>query len=219
MEGLLGSLLEPPLLQLHLLLQPTPLHIGQQERLHQIPNQSLVIIKPPLITFKRLIHLLLPQIRHNTRLSIRRPLDGIIDNPVEVAVDSALIHLNDFLIETLLACPDDLLGVPATGLFNLTLPTFSLCLFNLLPYALLLSKPQQLLRQLVECLGNDLTLQALVHSVTEFLLVLLQQDLLGLVLRQVRDLGHDQQLLDESETLLLAFVHDVLLSTTTEDAL
>lgn len=46
-----------------------------------------------------------------------------------------------------------------------------------------------------------------------------QQDIFGLVLRQIRDFGDDEQLLDQSESFLLSFVHDVLLCSSSEDPL
>jgi hypothetical protein len=39
-----------------------------------------------------------------------------------------------------------------------------------------------------------------------------QQDILSLVFREIGDLGYDEQLLDERQSLLLALIHDVLLS-------
>lgn len=46
-----------------------------------------------------------------------------------------------------------------------------------------------------------------------------QQDVFGLVLRQVGNFGNDEQLLDQSKSFFLSFVHYVLLCSSSEDPL
>lgn len=123
LHRLLRGLLEPPLLQLHLLHKFTPLYIGQQERLHQIPNNRLIIIKPPLESLQWHIHLSLPQSRHDTRLPRRGLINCIVDYPVEVGVHCALVHPSDLVVEVLLALTDYTLGVALTGLVDLAVAT------------------------------------------------------------------------------------------------
>lgn len=219
METLLGGLLETPLLQLHLLCQTTPLDVGEEEALDEVLDEGLIVVIPPLEALQVLVHLLLPQVGHNTGLPIRSPLDGIVENPVEVAIDCALVHLHDLLGQTLLPRTDYLLGVATTGLLHLPPPAFVLDGLDLLLDPALLSYPHQLLREVVQSVSYYLPLQPLVHRVPELLLVLLQQHLLRLVLVQVRNLSDDQQLLNQSQPLLLPLVHYVLLPTAPQNPL
>lgn len=143
MHRSLGSLLEPPLLQLHLLGQPTPLDVGQEERLNQVLNQSLVVVVPPLKALQVLVHLLLAQVGHDAGLPVRSTLHCIIDDPVEVAVNCPLVHLHDLFVQALLPRPDYLLSVSTTRLLHFPTPPLVLSLLHLRFYLLLFSDPHQ----------------------------------------------------------------------------
>ena len=210
-QWLLCRLLEPSLLQLHLLLQPASLYIRQQERLHQVPDQCLVVVEPPLVALQMLVHFLLAQVGHDACLSVRGAFQGVVDDPVEVTVDCALVHFDDFLVQALFTGADNLLGVSTTSFLNLSLASFILCLLDLFLNSLLFSVSEQFLWQLVKSLGDYFTLKAFVHGVLELFLMLLEQDLFGLVFGQVGNLGDNQQFLNQRKSLFLTFVHDVLL--------
>ena len=70
MQRFLGRLLESSLLKLNLLCQPASLDVGEQEGLNQVFNQSFVVVVSPLKSLKVLVHLLLPEIGHDARLSV-----------------------------------------------------------------------------------------------------------------------------------------------------
>ncbi len=85
-----------------------------------------------------LVHLLFSQISHDAGLTVRGPLNGVSDDPIEVGVDSSLVHFDNLLIKTLLPSSDDFFSVPATCFFSLSVPSLFLGLFHLLLYLFLL---------------------------------------------------------------------------------
>ena len=219
MEGFLGSLLESSLLQLHLLGQPTSLDVGEQEGLDQVLDQSFVVVVSPLKSLKVLVHLLLPEVGHDAGLSVGRPLDSVVDDPVEVAVNRPLIHFHHFFVQALLSGPNDLLGVSSTSFLNFPVSPLVFCLLYLGFYFLLFGCSHQFLRKFVQSFSNDLSLQSFIHSISESFLMLFQQNLFGLGLIKIRDLCNDEQFLNKSQSLFFSLVHDVLLSSASQYSL
>ena len=62
-----------------------------------------------------LVHFLFSEIGHDACLTIGSPFDCVVDDPVKVAVNCSLIHLDYFLIETLFSGPNDFFCISATG--------------------------------------------------------------------------------------------------------
>jgi hypothetical protein len=121
-----------------------------------------------------LVHLLLAQVGHDAGLAVRGTLHSVANDPVEIGIHCALVHLHDLLVQALLSSPDYVLRVPPSGLFDLPIPPLVLSLFHLLLNLFLLSSPHQFLGQLVQGLCDDLSLQSLVHRISKSVLVLLQ---------------------------------------------
>ncbi len=177
---------------MHLLGETAALDVGQQEGLHQVLDEGLVVVVAPLEALQVLVHLLLPQVGHDTGLPVRSPLYSVPDDPVEVGVHCALVHLHDFLVQALLSCSDYILSISATRLLNFSASALIFSLIYFLLDLVLLSYPHQLLRELVKGLCNDLTLQSFVHCVSEAVFMLFEEDVFCLVLREVGDLGDDE---------------------------
>jgi hypothetical protein len=134
------------LLKLHFLLKSASLDVWQQERLHQVSDEGLVVVEPPFVAFQVLVHFLFSQVCHDASLSVRSPLNRIVNYPIQVRIDRALIHLDNLFIQALLPSPDDFLGVSLTSLLNLPLPPFLFSIFDFFLDALFLCKPQKFLR-------------------------------------------------------------------------
>ena len=77
-----------------------------------------------------LVHFLFSEIGHDACLTIGSPFDCVVDDPVKVAVNCSLIHLDYFLIETLFSGPNDFFCISATGFFNLSVPSLILSFLN-----------------------------------------------------------------------------------------
>lgn len=92
-----------------------------------------------------LVHLFFAQVGHDARLAIGGAFDGVANDPVEVGIHCALVHLDDLLIQALLPGPDDVFCVPAAGLFDLPVSSLIFGLVHFLLDLLLLSHSHQLL--------------------------------------------------------------------------
>lgn len=132
-----------------------------------------------------LVHFLLSEISHDAGLSIGCSFDSIVNDPIKVTVHSSLVHADDFFIKTLLSSSNNLFGISPASLLNLALTPFFLSVFDFLSDSFLLGITQKFLREFIKGFSNDLTLESLIHCITELFLVLLEQDLLSLIFGQV----------------------------------
>lgn len=196
MKRFFCSLLESSLLELYFFLKSASLNVRKQEWLNQISDECFIIVKSSFITFQRLIHFLFSQVSHDACLSVRCSLYSIIYDPVQVTVDSSLIHFYDFFIKTLLTSSDNFFSISAAGLFNLALSSFFFRLFNFLTNTLLFSVSDKFLWQFIKSLSNDLSLKSFIHGISKFLLVFFQKNFLSLTFRKIRDFSYDKQLFD-----------------------
>jgi hypothetical protein len=76
-----------------------------------------------------LVHFLFAEVGHDAGLSIGGSFDGVVDDPVEVAVDSSLIHFDDFFVEALFSGSDDFFCVSPSCLFYFSVSSLIFCFF------------------------------------------------------------------------------------------
>lgn len=185
----------------------------------KILDQRLIVVVPSLETLEMLVHFLLSQVGHDAGLPVRSPLDCVVDDPVQIGIDCSLVHLHDLFIEALLAGPNNILSISPTSLLDLPVSSLVLRALDLFLDLFLLCHSHQFLGKLVQSFSDYLALQPFVHSISEPVLMLLQQDVLGLVLREVGDLGDYQQLFNKGEPLLFPLIHDILLGSSSQNPL
>lgn len=146
MKWFFGCLLESSLFELDLLGQSTALHVGKQEGLDKVFDEGLVVVVASFKTLEVLVHLFFAEVGHDACLTVWGSFNGVTDDPVEVGVHCALVHLHNLLVETLLPGPDYIFCVSAAGLFDLPVSSFIFSLVHLLFDLLLLRHSHELLR-------------------------------------------------------------------------
>lgn len=111
----------------------------------QVSDDCLVVVESPLETLQRHIHLGLSESGHDTGLAGRGLVDCIVGDPVQVGVYRPLVHPVHLIAQELLPLPDDSLGIPLTGLVDLSVSSVILgCLDQLRDFGLLLA-PEEFL--------------------------------------------------------------------------
>ena len=66
----------------------SPTDVRVQERSDKIPDNSLVIVDLSLMTFQRLLYFFLPQIGHDTSLTMTGVINSAIDHLSHIVVHS-----------------------------------------------------------------------------------------------------------------------------------
>jgi len=117
--------------------------------LHKILDQGFVVVVPSLETLEMLVHFLLSQIGHDAGLTVRSPLDCVVDDPVQIGIDCSLVHLHDLFIETLLTGPNDILSISSTSFLDLPVSSLVLSALDLLLDLFLLGHSHQFFGKLV----------------------------------------------------------------------
>jgi hypothetical protein len=122
--------LEATLLELYFFCETTSLNIGEEEGLHEIFDEGFVVVVAAFEGFEVFVHFLFAEVGHDAGLAVGCSFDGVVDDPVEVAVDCALVHLDDLFVQALFSCSNDLFCVSATSLFDFSISSLVLSLFH-----------------------------------------------------------------------------------------
>lgn len=166
-----------------------------------------------------LVHFLFAKVGHYASLAIRSSFDGVVDDPVQVAVHSSLVHFHDLIIEALFSGPYDFFSIASSCLFDLPFPPFVFCLLHFLLDFSLFSCSHQFFRELVQSFSDDLSLKSLVHGISELSFMLFEENVFCLLFIEIWNFSYNQQFFDKSQPLVFSFVHYILLGPSSQDSL